>query len=565
LLRKRWWLILLIVLVGAGSAAYFNATIREAPIYRSTVTLLLNPALGQGALVSSSLSERTNQLAVTYSRYLKTQAFADIVIKREGLTISPRQLVQSIDARILEGISFFEINAIANTPQDAQLLATVIANNFIAQNLAQQREQQAARRVANTDDMQMVLREKLERERQYYEERVTALREQIAQISTQPASAARDATLVDIQEQLSQYEDRLLKTMTQQVALQPASANEDINTVSVIQPASLPDAPINQTNKVRNLLFAGLASLLVGVALAFLLEYMDYTVKSPEELEEAYSKPVLGVFNRLPTRQNGDGAESLVALEKEHSALGEAFRVLRTNLSFSSAGRQWRSLVITSAGPGEGKTFVAANLAVVMAQAGKRVILVDCDLRRPAVHQRFSMARTPGFGDLLLAEDAAQPETFRPYLQAGPVEGLRILTCGITTPNPSELLSFEHTQRLLDALEADADIVIYDTPPALTVTDAVVLSARSQAVVQVVQAGSTRRDLVLKVRDILQRVNDSVLGPVLNRVEQQDVGYYYYYYYYSQYYKSNKSDDGTGEKKKGRREKGRRVLGLGQP
>ena len=538
---KRWWLIVLLALVATSTAAYNNY--RRGPVYRSSVTLLLNPALDQSSMLTSA-SNRTSQLARTYALYLRTTAFADRVIQREGLNITPGTLVRSIDARIVDGTAYFEITASSKNPQDAQRLATVIANNFIAENLTQQQQLQAARRAASLDSVQILLRDKLERERQNYDAEVTALRASIDQIQSQPASTSRDQLLADAQEQLSQYEDRLLKVMTDQVTLQPAGSSSDINTVSIIEPAPLPLLPANSASNVQSVLYALVASLIVGVGLAFGLEYLDYTVRNPEELEGLCGKPVLAVFSREGNGNGAPFAQGIIALDDTRSALAEGFRVLRTNVSFSSAGQALHSLLITSACPGEGKSFVAANLAVVMAQAGKRVILVDADLRRPAVHRRFGLARTPGLGDLVLADNPADPATLQNYLQPGPVDNLRILTCGITTPNPAELLTFEHTHRILDALEALADIVIYDTPPALTVTDAVILAGRSDAILQVVHAGATRRDVVLRARDVLQRAGGRVLGPVLNMVGQGDVGYYHDYYYYGGHY-SEPDSDGT--------------------
>jgi len=387
----------------------------------------------------------------------------------------------------------------------------------------------------------LLLRDKLERERQNYEALVTEYRMRIEQAQTQPPSTSRDRLVEGMQAQLSSYEERLLKVMGDQVSLLPSNDDSAIDTASIIAPASLPAQPINSGSNVQTVLFALLASLIAGVALAFGLEFLDYTVKGPDDLEEVFGKPVLGVFGRWQNGTTKHPEEGIVSLSEGSSALAEGFRALRTNLYFTSVDRPLHSLVITSAGPGEGKTFVACNLAVAIAQTGKRVILVDADLRRPNVHRRFGLARTPGLGDLIIANGAAGPTGFQNYVQEGPVPGLRVLACGISVPNPAELLTFEHTARILDALEADADLVIYDTPPVLTVSDAAILAGRADAVLQVVKAGATRRDLVVKTRDILQRVGGKVVGPALNMVSQREIGYYHEYYYYSRYSYDEKS------------------------
>lgn len=532
---KRWWLLLLLAVVGVSSAFFYTS--RQAPVYRSTVTLLLSPAASQDSLLPQYLSDRTGQLAQTYTRYLRTLTFAELVIKREELNISADELVASVEAKVVEGTQFFEITASSSTPERAQLLATVIANNFIEENLAQQRDQLAARQSASdTGEMQALLSEKLERERQYYEQQVSALREQVDQIRQQPPSTARDENLGKVQEQLSSYEERLLSIMSDQIQVQPVGQSNQINTVTVIEPAPLPTSPVNASQR-QDILFALLGSLFVGVVLAFALEYLDYTVKGSDELEALVGQPLLGVLT--DATNNGGGSDELVVLARAQSPVSEAFRALRTNIRFSRVGQELRSLVVTSAGPGEGKTTVAANLAVVLAQSGQRVLLVDADMRRPTVHKRFQLVNNLGLSSLMLADEPTNPLVLERHLQPGPVENLHILTSGPIPPNPAELLSTAFARSIFDYLESGVDIVIYDSPPALTVTDAVILASRADAVLQVVRAGVTRRDVTLRCREVLQRVGANVLAPVLNRVKASDMSHYHYYSANSKYSYTN--------------------------
>jgi non-specific protein-tyrosine kinase len=532
ILLKRWWLILLLTLVGSGAAVY--NTLQEPPIYRSTATLLLNPALLPDSYVSGSfsyISYRAAELAQNYSLYLKTSAFAEKVIAEEGLNISPGALIDAISTRLIEGTQYFEITATRNDATEAQMLAMAIANNFIDAHMAQQQQQLALQRAAgDVDNMQALLREKLERERQYYEEQVTVHRLQIEQIETQPPSAARDELVAAVQARLSEYENRLLTIMSDQIELQPQGQNTQIDTVTIVQPAPLPESPIG-TGKMQRILFALMASLVVGVTLAFGLEYLDYTVKGPDDLEALVGEPILGALSVVQeTNTNREGIESIFVLAQPRSSISEAVRALRTNILFSQAGRELRSLIVTSAGPGEGKTTVAANLAVVMADAGKRVILVDADMRRPTLHKRFGVVNSVGLSSLMIADDPTDPRVLRRHLQQGPVETLLLLTSGPIPPNPAALLSSERAYQVLTALEAEADIVIYDTPPALTVTDAVILASRADATLQVVRAGVTRREIVLKTRATLQRVDANLMAPVINWVRAADIGHYGYYY-----------------------------------
>jgi non-specific protein-tyrosine kinase len=537
MLRKRWWLIALVAVVGTTTATYF--TFRQPLVYSSTVTLLLNPASRPGSLVVASPVYLTQQLADTFSHYLRTHTFAEMVIEREQLAISAEQLVGSVTTQLIEGTQFFQITAQGNSPEQAQLLADAIARNFIEANREQQRNEVAARRAAgDVGNVQALLAEKLERERQYYEGQVAGLREEINRIQQQPPSTTRDELLGQVQEQLSGYEERLVGIMSDQIDLTPPIDEAQLNSVTIVEAADLPLTPINAPGP-RNVIYALMASLVLGIGLAFGLEYVDYTVKGPEDLEYLVGHAplgVVGVFVGGAGRGANNGAlaqveQDVVLLREPRSPAAEAYRSIRTNLRFSGVGGKLRSLVVTSAVPGEGKSQTSSNLAVAFAQSGRRVILVDADLRRPSIARRFGLANHYGLSDLLVDEEGTKPEVIAAYLQPGPVAGLQILTSGAIPPNPAELLSADWAPAICDALEAQADLVIWDTPPVLTVTDAVIMAGRAGATLQVIRAGRTRRDLVLRTRAELERVGAHVLAPMLNQVKTVDVGYYSGYYY----------------------------------
>ena len=535
ILRKRWWLILLVTLVGAGTASYY--TLQQESVYRSRVMLLLSPAGGGNDLLWFSPSRVAEDLAQTYGRYLQTSTFANLVIEREGLDISAAALQSAVRTQIIADTQFFEIIATANTPEMAFTLTTAIANNFIQEMLAQQQAEVMARRATgDVNNVSALLTEKLERERVYFEEQVVNLRSEIDRLREQPPSTTRDELLADVQSRLSADEEKLMQILSDQVALQPKVDDSQINTATIVEAATMPTAPINGPG-ISTFAYALAASLMLGVALAIGLEYLDYTVHSPEELEEVTGNVPLGVLatlgsdKRTKPSNDIDISDDLVVVTQPRSPMAEAFRALATDLRFSGAGRQLKSLVVTSAGPGEGKSLVAANLAAAFAQAGRSVILVDADMRRPTVYKRLNLPNSVGLSSLIIAENATDPAVMERFLQQGPAPSLRILTSGPIPPNPAELLSLPWAPDVFEALESQADLVIWDTPPALTVTDAVILAERVDATLQVVRAGHTRRDLIVKTREALTRVGANVLPPVLNRVRARDVGYYQYYYY----------------------------------
>lgn len=224
----------------------------------------------------------------------------------------------------------------------------------------------------------------------------------------------------------------------------------------------------------------------------------------------------------MKTAQNGQHHSPLIALRDPRSPAAEAYRTLRTNIRFSSLDKPLQTLLMTSTAPDEGKSTTLANLAVTMAQAEQRVILVDCDLRRPSLHTLFELPNEQGLTSLILEQD----ETPLP-LQATGVPGLSLLASGPLPPRPADILGSRRMEAVIERLRAEADIVLFDTPPVIAVTDAAVLATRVDGVLLVFQAGKTRRDRARQTRQILEKVKANIIGVVLNDARlEQAYGYY---------------------------------------
>jgi non-specific protein-tyrosine kinase len=212
----------------------------------------------------------------------------------------------------------------------------------------------------------------------------------------------------------------------------------------------------------------------------------------------------------------------LVTAREPRSLAAEAYRTLRTNIQFSSLDRDIRSLLVTSAGPNEGKSTVVANLGVSMAESGKRVLVVDCDLRRPGLHRLFNLAEGPGLTTLVLDESTEPP------IQATQVPSLGLLASGPLPPNPAELLASERMARVLSRLQELAEVLILDSPPIGAVSDAAILAARVDGALLVVDAGHTRTDTARQAKEQLERVGARILGVVLNNVKPDRAAYRYH-------------------------------------
>lgn len=213
---------------------------------------------------------------------------------------------------------------------------------------------------------------------------------------------------------------------------------------------------------------------------------------------------------------------TLITLSDPRSPVSEAYRTLRTNLSFSSLDKPIRTLVVTSPAPDEGKSMTVANLAVTMAQGGRSTILVDCDLRRPTLHSLFDLSPEPGLTNLVLKES----ET--PALQNTGVEGLRFLASGPLPPNPADMLGSRRLDEIIATLSESAEIILFDAPPVIAVTDATVLGAKVDGVLLVVSAGKTRRDHAERAKEMLEKANVRIVGAALtNAPKDSSMGGYY--------------------------------------
>lgn len=291
--------------------------------------------------------------------------------------------------------------------------------------------------------------------------------------------------------------------------------------VSIVKDAAPPSRPASP-NLTLNLLFAGLIGLVAAAGLGMMLDYLDDTVKSAEDVATTAGLPTLGKLGQF------DSASEPLAAARATSPAAEAYRQLRTNVLFSDVSSQLKTILITSAHPREGKSTTAANLAVALAQAGDRVILVDADLRRASLLDIFKVPNSFGLTGLLL-NDVADPS---PALIATPWENLRLLPAGPLPPNPSELLTSARMERVIAALRAKADYVIFDSPPVLAVSDSLVLAARMDGTILVTEAGRTRSDALRDATRMFEHAGSRLIGVALNKVRRAAGGGYGYGYDY---------------------------------
>jgi polysaccharide biosynthesis transport protein len=318
------------------------------------------------------------------------------------------------------------------------------------------------------------------------------------------------------------------------------------NNFRIINAARVPTSP-SEPNIPRNLLFASVLGVISGVGLAFLLENLDNTVRTPEQAQAISGLPSLGMIplGSKSTSRGAAGKRLALTASKEvvetvtqvrpQSQMAESYRALRTSLLLSNLGAPPKVIMVTSARPQEGKTTTSINTAIVLAQKGVRVLLVDADLRRPSIHKTLGMGPRSGLSNVLTGSATLQQTiTTSPILP-----NLFIMPAGTPPPNPAELLASSNMRDLIVELRELYDHIVIDTPPTLSVTDAVVLSPRADATILVIRSGQTTKPALRRARDILMQVNAHVAGVLLNAVDLASPDYYYYYEYqgkYGQYY-----------------------------
>lgn len=523
---KYLWLIALTTLLAGGAAYYVSAGM--TPVYRATAVLKIDLAKNPEGSDIVSMLTAGERLGKTYVVQIQSRTVAARVAESLGMEVSPQELdklADKISAQQVRDTQLIEISVEDPNPAVAQGLANRVAEVFSEQVGGEQR--------ARFDNYQRNL-----------DEQIAGLEARIAEVQKLLAglgdSLGGDASSVPaynrlemtrLQTELTSLQTRYTILLSSAEEFRLAAARYSDN-VTLLAPAELPTSPVSPS-KMKNTLLGMVVGAMVGVGAAFLREYLDDTIKTADDVSQALGLVTLGNIFRIGAGRTLK--DSLVTSVDGRSPVAESYRILRTNLAFCGVGNPGGAIVVTSAGLGEGKTTTAANLAVVMAQMGKRVILVDTDLRRPMLAKMFEMNGTDGMSTLLAGQGPVGDADLIP----SEVPNLRLIPSGPIPPNPAELLGSPRMAEVIQSLREQADVVIFDAPPALAVTDSSVIASQVDGALLVIDAGETRREVVQRAAEMLQKGGVKLLGAVLNKLQPGKRGGYYYQYYYK-YYGSEK-------------------------
>lgn len=506
----RWlWLIALSGLI-AGAIAYGISTM-TVPVYAASTRLLINQAPASKLTSDYNSLLTSERLAKTYAEMLRTRPVMAAVIAQLQLSTTPDALAQHIIVSVVRDTQLIEVTVEDTSPQRAADIANTIVDVFAQQN----HDLQLSRYTS--------IQQGLEQEQAQLQTNIDQTNASIAQLES--ANAPADTQERNrLQAALSGYRDRAanLNASLEDMRLAMVQASDTINAIETAQAEVTPVRP----HTFANVLLAAMAGMMLAIATVGVTGYLDDTVKSTEDVEKLTNVVSLAAIGSIPAQVRASGP---IAMMSGYSPIAESYRMLRANLDFAAIDQRLRTIVVTSSGPGEGKSTTIASLAIAIAQSGKRVILVDTDLRRPTLHRIFGTSNGQGVTTALFANNT---QSLDDHLLATKIETLRLMPSGPLPPNPAELLGSQRMTTLLQQLVMQADVVLFDTPPLLAVVDAALLASVCDATLLVAAATTTRASALKRAKDQLSQSGARMVRAVLNRVESSASGYYGGYYAY---------------------------------
>jgi capsular exopolysaccharide synthesis family protein len=517
-LRRWWWL--LVVATSLAALSSFLATVRQPPIYQARSTLIVGQALYDPNPTTNEFV-LSQELATNYADIANREPMRFATMQALGLTSLPSYIAQAVPNG-----QFLEILVNDTIPERAQAVANEVANQLILVGPTSVQGDDVDRTGFVNDQLNS-----LEIQIAETEAKIKELQEDLGNL----VSASQ---ISDTQTQLGALQNKLTTMQTIYADLLSTTQSGATNTLSIIERASVPRRPVGP-NKGLTVALAAMVGFGLATVAAYLLDYLDTTVKSSKDIEKLTNSAIIGYLSELDIEQAG----KLYVAENPRNPIVEEYRSLRNNLEFAGVDQPLKAIFVSSADSGDGKSSVAANLAVIMAQAEKKVILLDADMRRPNVHNFFGMPNDYGLSDIfrgrLNLEGAAKE------WNNGMVS---VITAGSVPPNPAELLGSKKMSEILQYLKDHSDVLIVDGPPFI-VADAAVLASKVDGILAVVRIGHTQEPAVRNMMEQIKRAGARVIGVALNRIPAKSFRYYTGNRYYTSYMTA---EDNAARKKRRR-------------
>ena len=503
-LIKWWWLIVAAGLVAAISS--FVVGRRQPLLYESSTTLVVGQAVYESNPNSGDFY-LNQQLAGFYADLAQREPVRRATMEALGL-----QWLPEYHAAVVPNSLLIQIQVADTDPARAQAVANELAKQLIKQT--------------PTNDPKGQERQKfIEGQLSTFEANILKFQDEIDKKQAELGGLTSARDIADTQAEIDDLEQKLSSLRSDYAALLASSNRGAGNTLTIIEPADMPQVPVGAKTMIMVLLSTVIAAA-VAMGAAYLIEYLDNTLKDPDEIARLLDLPVIGYIAEV---SKGKKLDAYVT-NQPRSVIAEAFRFLRTDLELSGVDRPLRTISVTSSDVDVGKTSIATNLAIVIAQTGKRVVLVDADLRRPKIHGYLGISNEKGLSDVLRGTVEISEAT-----TAWEEGNICVLTSGTPTTNPAELLSSKKMDQTLENLKKMADVLVLDCPPFL-VTDATIMAKKADGVLLVVRHGYSRKNTTKMVVQQLRRAEARIIGVVLNRIPRKVEGYYAGYYNYHAYY-----------------------------
>lgn len=515
----KWWR-LLVVVTGLAAMASIISVQFQPDLYESRTTLMIgrtildpNPDSGQIYIAQ--------QLASIYADMANRERVRADTMKALNINWLP-----AYQARVVPNTQLIEIRVTDSNPERAKVIADELANQVVSQS--------PSLNDATAGQRQEFIKQQLSS----LEIQISDTTNKIDELQKSLVGLKSASQIARTEAEINQLADKLTTLRNSYANLLANTQEGALNILSVFEPANLPTSTVG-TNKILIIILASMVGFVLSAGAAYLLEYLDRSIKTTKDVERIFNYPVIGYLSVMPD----DGNNATHVLTHPNSVVTESFRLLQSNLEFFQAYNSAKTILITSPMQGNGKTTIAVNLAISLAMSGQKTVLVDSDLRRPAVHMALEIEKSPGLSDIIRSKKKVVEAT-----RSLKETNIEVITAGDVPANVTEVVGSKRIAEILAGLKEDFETIVIDAPP-LVISDSYSLASKVDGVILVLEQGQTREEQAKVIKEQLNRAGARVIGVVFNRITEGNAKTYGDYQYLSMYSPQHYNDYVTSSPK----------------